>query len=108
MTTDSGKFHISFKPRSYEDRWTRYREKKLFDLGLSPWEIMALKYNKLTNPRIRTFLRDIRAEVKQLQEDHGLPSYEAAMKYRRENWEHLIDVGEIEEYDPYIRMGYIE
>ncbi len=89
-----------------ENRWTRYRAAKLSEMGLSKWEIMALKYNKMTNPRVALFLKDIRAEVDKIRVERGLSSHSVAAEFRRDNWEWLVDMGEIEEYDPYIRMGY--
>jgi hypothetical protein len=91
-----------------ETRWTRYREVELYKRGLSPWEIMALKFNRFGNPRVRDFLKDIEDEIKRIQSDYGLPSFYDAVQFRRENWEQLVDEGEIEESDPYIRMNYFE
>ena len=101
-------FRVDFRGRQMENRWTRYRAAKLEEMGFSIWEIKALKYNRLTNPNIAQFLKEIRAEVEDIQRAHDLPSYQAAAKYRRDNWVALLDSGEIEEYDPYHRMGYWE
>lgn len=101
------KITIDFGGRRHkETRWTKYRRQKLIDLGFSDWEILALKYNKLTNPRVKWLLRDIKREVKDLQTFYNLSSYTAAAQYRRDNFEDLVDSGEIEEADPYRRMGY--
>lgn len=110
MTSDNPNIiHIDFGGRRHmENRWTRYRAAKLEEIGFSEWETMALKYNKMTNPRVAQLYKDVKAEVKRIQEEHELPSYEAAAKYRREHFAALVDSGEIEEYDPYIRMGYYD
>lgn len=101
-------FKINFRGRDYENRWTRYREPKLRAIGLSDYEIMAIKYNRLSNPRIKWFLRDIRREVRRIAKAFELRSYEEAAEYRRTNYASLVDSGDIYEWDPYIRMGYFE
>jgi hypothetical protein len=103
------RFTVDFrKAKRKETYWTRYREAELYKRGLSPWEIAALKYNRLTNPRVAEFLTDIDDEVEWLQKQFSLPSLHDAIVFRRENWEDLVLDGVIEEYDPYIRMGYWE
>lgn len=101
-------FTINFKGRGYENRWTRYREPKLRAVGLSDYEVMALKYNRLTNPRVKWYLRDIKAEVKRIQQAYGLPDYASAADFRRDNYANLVDNGDIYEWDPYVRMGYLD
>jgi hypothetical protein len=102
------KFKINFHRRTYEDRWTRYRAKVLTALGLSDWEINELKYNRLTNRRVAWFLKDIQREVEAIRGKFELGSYEAAALYRREHYEDLIDTHDIEDWDPYWRMGYVD
>lgn len=103
------KFTVNFGGRrQMENRWTRYRAAKLADLGFSDWEIMALKYNRLTNPNVSLLLKDVKAEVEEIRRTHDLPSFASAARFRREHWVALLDSGEVEEYDPYIRMGYYE
>jgi len=80
----------------------------LWRAGLSEYEISELKYNRLSNPRVRWLLRDIRREISRIQEDYGLPSWWDAAQYRRENYAMLVDSGDIEEADIYARMGYLE
>lgn len=101
-------FKISFKGRSYEDRWTRYRTKALEKIGLSDDEILELKYNRMTNPRVAMFLRDIRAEVERIRVKYELADYSEAANYRRDHYEELLDTHDIEDWDPYYRMGYFE
>lgn len=108
MTQDSGSFKINFHRRTYEDRWTRYRVKVLTALGLSDDEISALKYNRLTNVRVAWFMKDIRREVNAIQTKYELGSYEDAAEYRRVHYEDLIDTHDIEDWDPYYRMGYVD
>ncbi len=101
-------FTIHFHERKYEDRWTRYREKVLERIGLSEYEISELKFNRMTNPRVALFLRDIRKEVERIRVKYELADYEAAAIYRRENYEDLLDTKDIEDWDPYYRMGYFD
>jgi hypothetical protein len=99
-------FKISFRKRTFENRWTRYRAKVLEAVGLSDGEIEELKYNRLTNPRIALFLRDITVEVERIREKYDLPDYEAAAQYRRDHYEDLLDTHDIDDWNPYRRMGY--
>jgi hypothetical protein len=101
-------FTINLKGRSYEDRWTRYRAKVLAAIGLTDDEISALKYNRMTNPRVAWYLKQMRAEVRKLQDQYGLADYATAAEFRREHFVDLVDNGDIEESDPYYRMGYLD
>jgi hypothetical protein len=101
-------FKISFRKRTYEDRWTRYRSKVLVSIGLSDDEVEELKFNRMTNPRVALFLRDIKAEVERIQVKYDLPDYAAAAEYRRDHYEDLLDINDIEDWDPYRRMGYFD
>jgi hypothetical protein len=100
------KFTIHFHPRTYENRWTRYRAKVLDAIGLSSYEIDALKYNRMTNPFVAAFLKDIRAEVIRIGIKYGLGSYEEAADYRKAHFVELLDTKDIEDDDVYWRMGY--
>ncbi|MEM3426752.1 MAG: hypothetical protein QW212_00630 [Nitrososphaerales archaeon] len=93
--------------RTKETYWTRYRTKVLAELGFSDYEIAELKYNRLSLPRVRFLLKDVKAEVRRIQKKYGLKSYRQAAAFRREHFVELIDLGDIVEYDPYIRMGYM-
>ncbi len=108
LEEESSHFTISFRKRTKETRWTRYRAKVLESLGLSDDEISVLKYNRLTNLRIHWFLGEIRKEVERIRQKYNLPSYEAAARYRRDNYADLLDVHDIEYWDPYQRMGYYD
>jgi len=94
--------------RKKETRWTKYREAELYKRGCSPWEIVALKYNRFSNPRVGIFLKHLEEEIEAIQEHFNLGSLYEARVYRREHFEYLVDIGEIEEADPYIIMGYYE
>lgn len=101
-------FTINLKGRTYEDRWTRYRTKILTAIGLTDDEISTLKYNRMTSPRVAWYLKQMRAEVTRLQEQYGLADYATAADFRREHFIDLVDNGDIEDKDPYYRMGYLD
>jgi len=89
-----------------EDRWTKHRAAVLEGLGFSFWEILVLKYNRFSNPRVKQLIEDIKVEVREIQDKYELPSEAAAAKFRRDHFVELVDEGDIEEADPYYRMGY--
>lgn len=89
-----------------EDRWTRYRASKLEEMGFSFWEVLVLKYNRFSNPRVQQLIKDVRDEVLTIQYKYDLPSLAAAARFRREHFVDLVDEGDIDEADPYWRMGY--
>lgn len=101
-------FTIKLRSRTFENRWTRYRTKVLETIGLSDDEISELKYNRLTNLRVAWFLKEIKAEVVRIQTKYNLTDYAAAANYRRDHYEDLLDAHDIEDWDPYRRMGYLE
>jgi hypothetical protein len=60
----------------------------------------------MSNPRVAEYLNIVRDDVRYIREKYDLPSYAAAARYRREHRDELIDAGDINEPDPYRRMGY--
>lgn len=98
------KIHIP-KPRQ-DTAWSKRRIPKLEAIGCTEDEIEQLKFNRMSNPRVAAYLRHVRREVRHIQEAYELPDYAAAARYRREHRDELVDAGDIEEPDPYRRMGY--
>lgn len=89
-----------------EDRWTRHRAAVLEEIGFSFWEILVLKYNRFSNPRVKQLIEDVRDEVKVIMYKYDLTSIPSAAKFRRDHFVELVDEGDIDEADPYWRMGY--
>ena len=86
--------------------WSKRRIPKLIEIGCTDDEVEQLKFNRMTNPNVAGYLNQVREEVRRLRDKFNLPDYVAAAKYRREHRDELIDAGDIEEPDPYRRMGY--
>ena len=96
---------IHIEPRK-ETPEARARVPKLIEIGCTDDEVEQLKWTHLDNPAVVSYLTFIRDEVRRLRDKYGLPNYAAAARYRREHREELIDAGDIEEPDPWRRMGY--
>ena len=97
------RIHVS--PRE-DTSWSKRRIPKLIAIGCTDDEVEQLKFNRISNPRVASYLRQVRHEVRYLKDKFNLPSYAAAANYRRVHRDELIDAGDIAEPDPYRRMGY--
>lgn len=101
----SDRFRVDFSKRRKDTAWSLRREPRLRALGCSEPEILQLKFNRMSNPRVRRLLGEVQRHVRKIQRREGFATYEEAAEYRRDYWVSMVDAGEIEE-SPYRRMGY--